>query len=243
MVFIDPIPPTTNKLLLTGDLFHGNNLIIDNQGLKNGLRKKKDGQAFFGISNQKDYTGNYYNDYIIKSVDIGNNTYSTNCAGRLFDISYCKKTGEYQLYMINNNIFLYYFIEQNFYIEKDKDYMILLGKVFLTVTQKENNDKKKMLFIRVEYEDNDNVDDYHFNEEDMPITIGRKKCKINIDNNSLSKVHGIMHFSQELKKFYYVDNKSTNSSIFILKEDDSLKIKGEMKFKLNEVLFRIMELP
>ena len=243
VIFMDPIIPTTNKLLLTGDLFRGKELIIDNKGLKNGLRKKKDGQTFFGISSQKDYTGNYYNDYIIKTADIGNNTYSTNCAGRLFDISYSKKTGDYQLYMINNNIFLYYFIEQNFYIEKDKDYMILLGKVFLTITQKENADKKKILYLRLEFEDNDNAEDYNFSENDTPITIGRKKCTINIDNTSLSKVHAIIQFSPELKKFYFKDNKSTNGSIFILKEDDTLKLKGQMKFKLNEVLFRIMELP
>jgi hypothetical protein len=95
----------------------------------------------------------------------------------------------------------------------------------------------------LEFEDNDNAEDYNFSENDTPITIGRKKCTINIDNTSLSKVHAIIQFSPELKKFYFKDNKSTNGSIFILKEDDTLKLKGQMKFKLNEVLFRIMELP
>ena len=43
--------------------------------------------------------------------------------------------------------------------------------------------------------------------------------------------------------FYYVDKGSTNGSVVVLKEDDGIRLKGDMRFKLEEVTFRIMELP
>ena len=43
--------------------------------------------------------------------------------------------------------------------------------------------------------------------------------------------------------FYFKDCGSTNGSILLMKEDDSLKIKGEMNFKLENIPFKIMELP
>jgi hypothetical protein len=36
---------------------------------------------------------------------------------------------------------------------------------------------------------------------------------------------------------------STNSSTLIIREGDSLKIKGEMNFKLEDVPFKIQEIP
>ena len=36
-----------------------------------GLRNKKDGQTFFGLSNIKDYTGTYYNDFILNFIPTG----------------------------------------------------------------------------------------------------------------------------------------------------------------------------
>ena len=53
------------KLRLTGDLFFGGELIITPNGLINSIRNHNDGQTFFGINNSKDYTGTYYNDFVI----------------------------------------------------------------------------------------------------------------------------------------------------------------------------------
>ena len=36
-----------NKLLLSGELFFNKEIIIDKNGMVNGMRKKKDGQTFF----------------------------------------------------------------------------------------------------------------------------------------------------------------------------------------------------
>ena len=50
-------------------------------------------------------------------------------------------------------------------------------------------------------------------------------------------------FSKENKNFYYQDLKSTNGSILYMREDDTLKIKGEMRCKLNDIIFKILEIP
>ena len=80
-------------------------------------------------------------------------------------------------------------------------------------------------------------------ENECPITIGRTNCKLTIPKPSISKVHGILEFSKECDMFYYKDTGSTNGSILLVKEDDYLKLKGEMNFKLENVPFKIMELP
>ena len=141
-------------------------------------------------------------------------------------------------------MYLYYIIEQSFYFEKEKEYMLLLGKVFITISQKEgNNTKEKFIIIRVEYENNNECDEYTFSENDVPITIGRVKSDICLPSFSISKKHAVIDFSKDLKKFFFRDNQSTNGSIFILKEDDTLQLRGDMKFKLNDLMFHIMELP
>ena len=235
---------TTNKLLLTGDLFFNKELIIDHLGLKDSLRKKKDSKIFFGISNSKDYTGTFYNDFIINCNVKPTHQELPNYTGRIFEISYSKKTNDYQIYMIHNSMCLYYQIEQIFYFESDREYLILIGKFFLTVIQREAQNKK---FVNIKLEliedENDNGEEFEFSEDDSPITIGRINSKITINNSSISKSHAVIEFSESEKKFLYKDVKSTNGSVLIMKEDDSLKIKGNMKFKLNDIIFHILELP
>ena len=140
--------------------------------------------------------------------------------------------------MINNTMYLYYIIEQSFYFEKEKEYMLLLGKVFVTISQKD-----KSLVVRVEYDNSDECDEYTFTEKEVPISIGRQKANIVLESPSISKKHASIDYSKDLNKFFFIDNQSTNGSIYILKEDDTLKIKGDMKFKLNDNMFHIMEIP
>ena len=53
----------------------------------------------------------------------------------------------------------------------------------------------------------------------------------------------MIEYSLECQMFYFRDVRSTNGSVAVIKEDDRIKIKGDMKFKLENVPFRIMELP
>ena len=227
-----------NKLQLTGELFFNKEIIITKQGMINGLRKKNDGQTFFGLFNTKDYTGRFYNDLVINYNFKSRNTSST---GRVFDISFQKKTNDYKLYMIHNSLVLYYQIDNLFYLDNNREYYIILGKILATVVTRKN-ENKKVIDINIE-EDNEEEVCYSFTEDDSPISIGRVGCDVEIQNGSISKKHAEIGFSSENNVFYFKDLGSTNGSMAIIKEDDTLKLKGDMKFKMDEIPFRILELP
>jgi hypothetical protein len=232
------------KLRLTGELFFGNELIITPNGLINSVRNHNDGQTFFGINNSKDYTGTYYNDYII-NYPFENEEYISNHTGRIFDISYSKKTNDYSLYLMNSNFCIYYEINNKIYFKNEKEYYILIGKILMTISQKDCPNKQKIINIKIEFEDESKKEQlFEFKNTDVPIDIGRnKENKIFIDDISISKKHGVILYSESQKSFIYKDKRSTNGSTLIMKDDDSIKIKGEMKCKLNDIMFNIMEIP
>lgn len=127
----------SSKLLISGELFWNKSIIIDHFGMQNGLRKKQDGQAYFGLSNSKDYTGTYLNDLVL-NFTCGKAT-SANSTGRVFDISFQKKTNDYQLYMIHSSLMLNYYIENYFYFEYEREYFMMLGKVFMTFSTRKKD--------------------------------------------------------------------------------------------------------
>ena len=143
--------------------------------------------------------------------------------------------------MIHDSIIIHYEINDFVYFNNEKDYYLLLGNTFITIITKKINNIKG---IEIEIEDEDNENKfYSFDENDTPISIGRTNCKIIISKPSISKVHGVIEFSKECNMFYYKDLGSTNGSILLIKEDDNFKLKGEMNFKLENISFKIMELP
>ena len=236
---------SSGKLLLTGNLFFNKELIITQNGLVNSLRKRIDGQTFFGTSNAKDYTGTFYNDFVVNLPEEDNkNQEILSHTGRIFGISFSKITNDYQIYMMNANYYLNYDITNSFYFQNEKENLIILGKILMTIVQKDNSNRKKILDIKIETEDNEEEEKiYNFEEKDSPISIGRINSSINLNYSFISKKHSLIEFSEQYNKFYYKDLMSTNGSILILKEDDTLKIKGDMKFKLNDINFHILELP
>jgi hypothetical protein len=92
-------------------------------------------------------------------------------------------------------------------------------------------------------EGNNYIKSFVFGETSVPISIGRINCLLNINHSSISKTHAVIDFSNDSKKFYFKDLKSTNGTTLIMKEDDSLRIKGEMKFKLDNIPFKLWEMP
>ena len=229
-----------NKLLLSGELFFNKEIIIDKNGMLNGLRRKKDGQTFFGLTNSKDYTGTFYNDLVLNFPLNKRNNTST---GRVFDISYQKKTNDYRLYMIHNAMIINYQITNRFYFEDEKEYYLVLGKIFVTINTKKIENKKIIeIAVETEVEGEDDIK-FTYKEDEMPISIGRANCDVSIHNTSVSKKHAIIDISPECGLFCYRDLGSTNGSVVVIKEDDTLKLKGDMRFKLEDVSFRILELP
>ena len=234
-----------SKLLLTGDLFYGKEIIITDTGMVGSKRKKKDGFTVFGLKNSVDHSGHLNNDFIInfnKSFDeIGN--FETE-SGKVFEIIFNKKKKEYTLYFINPFLYLFYKINNFVYFYPGREYFIFVGKIFLSINV-ENQEKEQIINVQVDntYENKENQQKYSFSQNKYIITIGRGNCDIMIPEKFISKIHGIIEFSKINQKFYYKDMNSTNGTTLLIKKDDSLRIKGEMNFKLEDVSFRIQEIP
>ena len=229
------------KLILSGELFLNENIEIDKFGMKNGLRKKHDGNSIFGIRNNNDNTNPCIYDYLIdlkKEENISHLNKKLNI-GKVFEIFLDKKDKVYVLYFSHNSLLLYYKIKNSLFFDEDKEYFLILGDIFLTVEVKPSFDSnEKIINIIVEIED-EKPKKYTFERKDIPIKIGRVNSSINIPKPSISKTHGIIDISNNI--FFYSDMKSTNGSTLLLKEDDYLRIKGEMNFKLDDISFKIKE--
>ena len=227
------------KLLLIGDLFSNETIEINKFGMKNGLRKKFDGLSIFGLNEKNNDLQNSNNcDYYIDLEKMNENN-NENISGRVFEIYINKKSKSYSLYYLHNSLILYYKINNNVFFDLDKDYYLILGDIFLTIMVKKNPEtKEKIIQIQTEIE-NEKPNKYTYNPKEMPIKIGRINCHINIPRPSISKLHSIVDFSND--SFYYKDCGSTNGSTLLVREDDNLKISGEMSFKLEDISFKIKE--
>ncbi len=235
-----------SKLLLTGDLFFGKEIIITDSGMLNGKRNKKDGFSVFGLKNTIDHSGQLNNDFLIcfnKDLDeIGDIETES---GKVFEIIFNKKNKEYMLYFINPYLYLYYKINNYVYFYPQKDYFLFVGKIFLSINiLKEDNGQIINIQVDNTYENKKETNKkYSFDQNKNIITIGRLNCDININEKCVSKVHGVIEFSKINQLFFYKDRNSTNGTNLLIKKDDFLKIKGEMNFKLEDVTFKIQEIP
>ena len=232
-----------SKLLLSGELIFWKEIIISSNGIKNSLRREKDDHVFFGVKNIQNNAGEPYNDLIInffyQEEDI--NLVETN-TGRAFEIFYNKRLREYILHFLHPNLILYYKINTFVYFIIGREYYFLLGNIFVSINVKKISPIEKLINIQIEIENNKPMK-YSFNQNQAPIKIGRANCEINIFNSSISKKHGIIEYSKNSQTFYYKDMGSTNGSTLIIKDGDNLKLKGEMNFKLEDVPFKIQEIP
>jgi hypothetical protein len=238
-----------SKLLLSGDLFFGKPIIINDSGMINSKRNKKDGYTVFGLTNSVDILGNLNSDFIINfkrdKEQIGN---IETDSGKVFEIKFNKKKKEYILFFINPYLYLYYKINNFLYFYQGIDYFLFVGKIFIFV-KIEKNGNEQIINIQID-NTNENIKNvneinqkFTFSENQMPIRIGRMNCDINITEQCISKVHGIIEFSKINQIFYYKNMSSSNGTTLLIKKGDFLKIKGEMNFKLEDVTFKIQEIP
>ncbi len=230
------------KLILEGDLFSNEKIEINQYGMKKGARKRADGHTIFGIKNfdDNDIQNVPECDYYINSNEF-NSCNNIKLSGVVFGIFLDKKTKTYKLYYLHNTLILYYKISNDVLIELEKYYYIIMGDIFFTIKVKNNylnDNNEKIIYIQVEV-DNEKPKKYYFSQKETPIKIGRSKCDINISNQSISKLHSIIDYSDDC--FYYKDCGSTNGSTLLIREDDSLEIKGKMSFKLENISFKIKE--
>ena len=129
------------------------------------------------------------------------------------------------------------------YFDIGKEYYLLLGNAIITIIVIKTSPIGKTIIVQVEIENNKPIK-YSFNQNQTPIKIGRiNNSEIPIFSSSISKRHGVIEYSKNIQSFYYKDMGSTNSSTLLVKKGDFLKIKGEMNFKLEDVPFKIQEIP
>ena len=237
----DEIHENGSKLLISGELLFYKEIIIQTYGLKNTRRKQSDDHVYFGLKNQKNPSSCFnYNDIIINYVPCEEAESVETTTGRVFEIFYNKTSKDYTLKFLHPNLILYYKINNYVYFNTGKEYYLLLGNVFITINVIKNSPMEKAIVIQIENENNN----YTFNQNQTPIKIGRiNNNDLPIYSQSISKRHGIIEFSNNIQSFYYRDLGSTNSSTLLIKENDNLKIKGIMNFKLEDTPFRIQEIP
>ena len=228
------------KLLLSGDLFPNQKIEIDKFGMKNGLRKKNDGLSIFGLKDNNENQSNPPYDYYFDIDKFEESSeVDVKASGRVFEIYLSKISKRYTLYFLHPSLILYYKVNNDICFEVEKDYFIIIGDIFLTIQVKNDKDSnEKIIIIHIELE-NEKPQKFTFAQGDMPIKIGRVNCNIEIKKPSISKLHSIIEFKDD--NYYYKDCGSTNGSTLLIREDDSLKIMGEMNFKLEDVFFKIKE--
>ena len=255
------------NLNLSGNLFFNKNVKITPNGIEKSMRNKNEFPIFFGTEPTVDKNGIPYNDYIVnyipkkkvkkKSTNNSNNNNENNNeinekenekdkedeninGGRIFQIFYDKIRNEYILNFIHNSLILYYRINKPIYFDFDKEYYFILGNVFLSVLVKKVNEKNNIC-IKVETEDQ-KAEKSNF-ENEKKLVIGRDgNSDVEIDKQCISKFHSTIEYDNIINLYYYKDNNSTNGSTLIIREDDSIIIKGSMYFKLEDTSFIIKEI-
>ena len=226
------------RLKLTGELFANKTLEIDKYGLKRSLKKKLDGVVSFGIKAPDESPTNTKYDYMFEANVVKKiNKKRRHGSGKVFDILLDKKEKIFVLFYTHPSLLLYYKITNKLTIECDKDYYLILGSIFLSINIK----KSLKIKINIEIElENEKSQKFSFEIKDLPIKIGRSNCDINIPKPSISKLHSSIDYENDT--FYYKDEKSTNGSTLLIKEDDFLKLKGKMSFKLEDMSFNVKEI-
>jgi len=226
------------RLKLTGELFANKTLEIDKFGLKRSLKKKLDGIISFGIKGQEESPSNNKYDYVFEPNVVQKiNKKRKHNDGKVFDILLDKREKVFVLFYSHPSLLLYYKITNKLNLECDKDYYLILGSIFLSINIKKS--LKVKINIEVELE-NEKSQKYSFEIKDLPIKIGRSHCNINIPKPSVSKLHSSIDYEND--NFFYKDENSTNGSTLLIKEDDFLKLRGKMSFKLEDMAFNIREI-
>ena len=227
------------KLVLSGDLFSNETIEINKYGMKNGLRQKNDGLTIFGLKENIENPNIHSCDYYFSNFEKIDENENRKITGKVFEIYLNKKDKKYTLYFLHNSLILYYKIKNDVLLNLDKDYFLILGDIFLTVHIKRNSsNNQKMIHIQADFE-NEKPKKYVFSPNETPIKIGRVNCQVEIKKPSISKLHSIIDYKND--NFYYKDCGSTNGSTLLIREDDSLKIKGKMSLKLGDISFKITE--
>ena len=232
------------KLILSdfeGDLLYGKNIKINAAGIKNSLRKQKDGITFFGIKTNNESKS----DFILNLHKIFLN-HKKKIIENIFAIYFDKNENKYYLQSFINESGenIYFKINETGHQIKNKD-KFLIGDVIFSVELENNNNDIRIILNNLENENN--TLNYIFKKpsKGKKIVIGRsRKCNVYLTSNLLSKVHCNIIFDYDkncyLLKDGYNEKFSTNGTWYVInKKIDIINNKVDDYFKIGKKILKI----
>ena len=255
-----------NRIHKMNGIFNGDKLYFDENGLKYGLRGKKDGYGFFGVDTH--YHGKIINDYVLninkginkKNSNLSNNSKSfnedknNNIPILYFAIYYEKESNKYYLKNLrrlnydNLESFVFSFGVYKKYVSnilKIKENIIICfneNQNYVLSFQPMDNNILRTHLIKIDGIDNETN---NYNKK----TIVYKSC---FENNGVSKIIGykgnikidlqgknyLLNFNKN-EKCWEIKPNSKKREIFWILVDKKVELNKEYVFKINSQFFKI----
>ena len=255
-----------NRIHKMNGIFNGDKLYFDENGLKYGLRGKKDGYGFFGVDTH--YHGKIINDYVLninkginkKNSNLSNNSKSfnedknNNIPILYFAIYYEKESNKYYLKNLrrlnydNLESFVFSFGVYKKYVSnilKIKENIIICfneNQNYVLSFQPMDNNILRTHLIKIDGIDNETN---NYNKK----TIIYKSC---FENNGVSKIIGykgnikidlqgknyLLNFNKN-EKCWEIKPNSKKREIFWILVDKKVELNKEYVFKINSQFFKI----
>ena len=255
-----------NRIHKMNGIFNGDKLYFDENGLKYGLRGKKDGYGFFGVDTH--YHGKIINDYVLninnrinkRNSILSNNSKSfnddknNNIPILYFAIYYEKESNKYYLKNLrrlnydNLESFVFSFGVYKKYVSnilKIKENIIICfneNQNYVLSFQPMDNNILRTHLIKIDGIDNETN---NYNKK----TIIYKSC---FENNGVSKIIGykgnikidlqgknyLLNFNKN-EKCWEIKPNSKKREIFWILVDKKVELNKEYVFKINSQFFKI----
>ena len=255
-----------NRIHKMNGIFNGDKLYFDENGLKYGLRGKKDGYGFFGVDTH--YHGKIINDYVLninnrinkRNSILSNNSKSfnddknNNIPILYFAIYYEKESNKYYLKNLrrlnydNLESFVFSFGVYKKYVSnilKIKENIIICfneNQNYVLSFQPMDNNILRTHLIKIDGIDNETN---NYNKK----TIVYKSC---FENNGVSKIIGykgnikidlqgknyLLNFNKN-EKCWEIKPNSKKREIFWILVDKKIELNKEYVFKINSQFFKI----
>ena len=231
-VILDEEIELAPKLTLTdynnSNLFNGKIIKIDASGCNEGLRQKRDGMTIFGLKeNEKD---KIINDIIVNLEE--NNNFELS---KLFVIYYDRKKISYFIQNLNNDIrnnkLIMYIRVYDTYINDEQNYNLkyfLLGHTIISISILEDNSLNIKVFDNQKDEYDNKCNEYKFHTSNSPISIGRERCLININQKFISRIHANLIYNSYKNQWKIVDGngkgKFSSHGTWIILSDNKFEL-------------------
>ena len=176
-----------------------------------------------------------------------------NKAIALFTIRYIASMELFEFCSTHNTIPIELLLDHEYQLRNGYDYNVKLGEVVVILKVLKNINDEDILKIKIKYNDDENnaneknnknrKQEYNFNSSNdvnKYISIGRRNCTININDDSVSNTHLKIRYSNNTDTFSVIDGGSQNGSYLLLNEPfNFIYIKNTLSFRFFESKFVI----